>query len=116
MSFLIDPPLLVASGIAIEMAAPTPNAADTAEGTVLAVFLGTSISLYMEAKWTKPIWKLCRARSGRDWMVNSGVFHADCAEPSSKMNAAAALAFATYPAWLRLGRRIGRRLSSRTGG
>ena len=114
MSFLIDPPLLVASGITIEMTAPTDRAADAAEGAVLAVFLGTSISLYTEAKWTKPIWKLCRAKSGRDWMVNSGVFHLECDESSSTMNTAAALAFATYPIWLRFGRRIGQRLFSRT--
>jgi hypothetical protein len=111
MSFLIDPPLLVASGAAIEMLAPSDTAADLAEVAVLGVFLGTSMSLYMNAPWTEPIWRLCGANSGRDWMINSGVLHIDCEEPTHEMNTAAALIFATYPLWLRLGRLMARPFS-----
>jgi len=108
MSFLIDPPLLLASGAAIEMMAPTEGAADLAETAVLGVFLGTSISLYFDAPWTEPIWRLCGAKSGRDWMLNSGVFKFEYEETTQTMNTAAGLMFATYPFWLRLGRRLAR--------
>ena len=111
MSFLIDPPWLIANGIAIEMLAPTETAADMAEVAVLGVFLGTSISLYMDAAWTKPIVKICRAQSGRDWMLNSGVFKFDYENPTDLTHSASAMIFATYPFWIRLGRRMARPFS-----
>ena len=40
-------------------------------------FLATSISLYLNRPWTRPIWERCRAEDGRDWMLNSGVFSFD---------------------------------------
>jgi hypothetical protein len=108
MSFLVDPPLLVAAGAAIGRAGADEKTARRAEGAVLAVFLVTSVSLYANARWTRPIWRLCRARSGRDWMVNSGVFSLETDPVTTRRAVAAVALFATYPAFLRLGRRLAR--------
>ena len=43
----------------------------------MAVFWGVSVSLYLNRPWTRWIWRLCRARDGRDWMLNSGVLRID---------------------------------------
>lgn len=109
MSFLADPPLLVGAGAAIEAAIPDEEAKRKVEIGVLAVFLVTSISLYFDLGWTKWLWKLCRARSGRDWMLNSGVLRLDYEEVGTGTHAAAAALFALYPLWIHLGRRAGAR-------
>lgn len=109
MSFLVDPPLLIGTGATIATVAPDEKTARRLEGAVLVVFLVTSISLYFNARWTDWLARLCRAETGRDWMLNSGVFHFDHAKPKPKVHAVSALIFATYPAWLRLGRKLGSR-------
>ena len=108
MSFLIDPPWLYANGRAIAKAVPADRQAPLAAATT-AVFWGVSIPLYANAKWTKPIWTACRASSGRDWMLNSGVLGLEHERPSRRTNVISALIFATYPLWLALGLRHGRR-------
>lgn len=113
MSFLVDPPLLVGSGMAIEAVAPDERAARRLEAGVLALFLVTSVSLYCNARWTHWIARLCRADNGRDWMLNSGVFHFDHRRSGPPTHAAAAAIFATYPLWLRMGRRLGERVVGR---
>jgi hypothetical protein len=103
MSFLIDPPWLYANGRVLAQApadARRPLAAAT-----LATFLVTSISLYLDRGWTRPIWRLCRARSGRDWMLNSGVLRLDPDRAGPRTHVVSALLFATYPLWLWLGLR-----------
>ena len=105
MSFLIDPPWLYANGRALARAShPAPLAAGT-----MAVFWGVSIPLYLNRRWTQPVWRLCRADSGRDWMLNSGVLKLDHRRPSRRTHAVSAAIFATYPLWLYLGYRHGRR-------
>lgn len=104
MSFLIDPPWLYANG---RLAARAPEPAQTPlTAATVAVFLATSISLYRNARWTHWIARLCRARDGRDWMLNSGVFSIE--DPGPRTHAAATLLFATYPVWMWLGLRHGR--------
>jgi hypothetical protein len=105
VSFLIDPPWLHANGRAI---ARSSRSAPLAAGT-MAVFWGVSIPLYLNARWTCPIWRACRAQSGRDWMLNSGVFTLDHTRPSTRTHAVSAAIFATYPLWLSLGYRRGQR-------
>ena len=78
MSFLIDPPWLYANGRALAKLAPE-HGPELGAATVGA-FWAVSISLYANRRWTRPIWKLCRARDGRDWMLNSGVFRFDGAQ------------------------------------
>jgi hypothetical protein len=105
MSFLIDGPWLYANGRAI---ARTGHPTELAAGT-MAVFWGVSIPLYLNQRWTRPIWRVCRAESGRDWMLNSGVLKLDHRRPSRRTHAFSAAIFATYPLWLWLGYRHGRR-------
>lgn len=69
----------------------------------LGVFYITSISLYFNLEWTRWLWEMCGAESGRDWMINSGAFNFDHENVSPKGHAISAGMFATYPLWLRLG-------------
>lgn len=51
------------------------RARDVAAGAAfMAIFWGISVGLYRDQAWTGPVWRMCRAASGRDWMLNSGVF------------------------------------------
>jgi catechol 2,3-dioxygenase-like lactoylglutathione lyase family enzyme len=113
VSFLVDPPLLFASGAAIEAAAPDEDTARRLETAVLGVFVVTSVSLYANARWTHWLARLCRADSGRDWMLNSGVFHFDHDRAGIATHLVSAALFSTYPLWIRLGRRAGGRLRPR---
>lgn len=112
MSFLIDPALLYAGG-RVYRAATDDRAADPLRDAVvgtatMALFWGVSIGLYRDQRWTKPIWKLCRARSGRDWMLNSGVLRIDETRVGTATHLISAAIFATYPLWLGLGMRRNR--------
>jgi hypothetical protein len=110
MSFLIDPPWLYATGQLYGRMLPerTP-AARLLEKATVGAFLATSISLYLNRQWTRPIWEACRAQDGRDWMLNSGVFHIDHRRAGARTHVLSALGFATYPLWLRLGERGARK-------
>jgi len=125
MSFLLDPALLYVGGRAYRQltdgAAPSGTAAAQREPAAapaaspardaavaagfMAVFWGVSIGLYLNQGWTKPIWWICRARSGRDWMLNSGVLRIDETRVGRPTHVVSALIFATYPLWLWLGMR-----------
>ena len=107
MSFLIDPPWLYANGYAT---AKLPERAQgpVAAGTV-ATFLVTSVSLYLNLRWVDWLARLCRAENGRDWMLNSGVLDIDHRRAGRGTHAASAALFLTYPLWLWLGLRRGRR-------
>jgi hypothetical protein len=110
MSFLIDPPWLYATGRAYGRLMPDPSTKSRAvTAATSGVFLATSISLYLDRPWTAPIWKACRAQSGRDWMLNSGVFSFDPNKAGRPTHRLAALIFATYPLWLLAGIRDARR-------
>jgi len=109
MSFLIDPPWLYATGRLYGRLMPGPTRASRAVSAATAgLFLTTSVSLYLEHRWTKPIWRACRAESGRDWMLNSGVFRFDANEARIRTHCVAAAIFASYPLWLGLGIRHAR--------
>ena len=75
----------------------------------MAVFWGVSIPLYLDHEWTRAVWRACRAQSVRDWMLNSGVFRFDHRRPPQCTHRVSAAIFATYPLWLYLGYRHGRR-------
>ena len=112
MSFLIDPPWLYANGRAYAQLAPTRAQGRTAAAlgaATIGAFWAVSISLYANRRWTRPIWKLCRAEDGRDWMLNSGVLRLDHRAAGPATHAASAALFASYPLWLWLGWRHGRR-------
>ena len=106
MSFLIDPPWLYAAVRLCGAKAPEEVQGSTASArgaATMAGFRGTSISLYLDKRWTAPIWKACRADSGRDWMLNSGVFRFPYKRVGRRTHAVSALLFASYPLWLWLG-------------
>jgi hypothetical protein len=107
VSFLIDPPWLYANGRAL--AKLEPRHAALAGAATMAGFWAVSISLYLNRRWTRPIWELCRADDGRDWMLNSGVFRFDHERASTRTHAASAALFASYPLFLWLGWQHGRR-------
>jgi hypothetical protein len=113
MSFLIDPALLYAGGRTY--AATTPEQERTLANDLkvgvqtMAFFYAVSVGLYLDHEWTKPIWRPVRAKSGRDWMINSGVTRFDAAKAGPRTHKLAATIFATYPIWLWLGMRGGRR-------
>jgi hypothetical protein len=110
MSFLIDPPWLYATGRAYGRLMPEEALAARAISRVtLGVFLATSVSLYLDRGWTGPIWRACRAKSGRDWMLNSGLFKLEHKRVQRRTHLVSALIFTTYPLWLWLGERSGRR-------
>ena len=116
MSFLIDPPWLYANGQAYARLAPERaqgRAAAAVGAATVAAFWATSVSLYLNRSWARPIWEACRARDGRDWMLNSGVFRFDAGGAGRATHAVSALLFASYPLWLWLGYRHGRSESRR---
>jgi hypothetical protein len=107
MSFLLDPPMLVASGVLIERGLP-PEQRDVAEAATLGVFFGTSFGLYHNVPGLGLLWRPFRSQNGRDFMWNSGVFGVRTDELRWPMHALAGGIFATYPFFLKLGRRLGR--------
>lgn len=114
MSFLVDAPLLVGAGTAAGVLSEDPKARALLGAATLGGFYAVSVSMYLEAGWTRPIWKLVGARSGRDWMVNSGVFHFDVSRMTRRQHALAALVFASYVGWYLLGLVVGSRLRRRS--
>ena len=112
MSFLVDPPWLFANGEAYARLAPEraqgTRARVAAAGT-LAAFLAVGISLYSNARFTRPLWPLLPGRDGRDFMVNFPGLRVDTRRAGGGLHAAAAAVFATYPLWLWLGWAHGRR-------
>jgi hypothetical protein len=112
MSFLLDPPLLVATGAAIEHFAPDERTADRLAGVTMATFLGVSVPLWLDsrARPLEVIWQPFGSSGPRDFMVNSGVLDLPVPKPAgAREHLMAAAVFATYPLALHLGRRLVRR-------
>jgi hypothetical protein len=114
-SFLLDPPMLATSGwlaakLTRRLSPDRRRAARRVLGVgTVAAFWVTSASLYLNREWTRWIWEMCRAESGRDWMLNSGVFHFDHRNAGPATHAVSAAILATYPAWFAAGLRAGAR-------
>ena len=85
---------------------------DLAEAATLGVFFGASFGLYNNVPGLGVLWRPFRAQNGRDFMWNSGVFGVDTAPKTADagwpLHAAAGAIFATYPFFIKLGRRLGR--------
>lgn len=111
MSFLLDPGLLIASGVAIEKLIPERHRA-TVELATAATFMGISGALYLNAPGLGAFWKPFGSRNGRDFMVNSGVLHLESTEVGPATHLLAATLWSSYPLLLRAGRRLGRRLGT----
>jgi hypothetical protein len=110
-SFLIDGPWLVSIGwIAGKIINKVAKNGEDAKKAKLIIgvltivgFWVTSISLYFNMEWVRWMWEMCGAESGRDWMINSGVFNFDHENVSTKGHVIAALLFTTYPIWIKAG-------------
>lgn len=107
MSFLFDPPMLVASGVLIERTLPDDRR-DVAEAATLGVFFGGSFGLYNNVPGLGVLWRPFRAQNGRDFMWNSGVFGVNTQQLRWPMHALAGGIFAAYPFFIKLGRWLGR--------
>jgi hypothetical protein len=107
MSFVIDPPLLVASGAAIEAASGEDSAAARRlQGAILCLFVGVSLALYANLPGLERIWRPFGSRSGREFMLTSGLAPVNERRIGPARHAAALSLFALYPLWLRLGRSL----------
>ena len=106
LSFLLDPPLLVAAGAAYQRAPLDERQARAVDRATVATFVGVSTLLYLRAPGLSLIWRPFGCADGRDFMLGSGIksFAGHRAGPRTHLLAAAI--FATYPAWLKLGRRV----------
>ena len=101
MSFLIDPPLLLASGAAYAKAdGPRPEVAAAA---TVAVFWSAGAAFYRNHRWTVPVSRAFGSRNGQDFMINSGVLGISYRPRARRTHLAALAAFATYPLWFLLG-------------
>lgn len=115
MSFLLDPPLLVVSGALIQCRVPADRRA-LAEAATLGVFFGGSFGLYHNVPGLGLLWRPFRAQNGRDFMWNSGVLGINTRSNTGRrewpLHLAAAAIFATYPFYIKLGRRLGQLVTS----
>jgi hypothetical protein len=113
-SFLIDPPWLVSLGFLYAKLTDRFIPEEDKKAKVrkfldistIGMFYVTSISLYFNKEWTRWLWEMCKAESGRDWMINSGVFHFDHENVSPAGHAVCASLFAVYPLALKLGYKL----------
>ncbi len=115
MSFLYDPPLLVAAGVAIEQL-PVDDETRGMLGTATsACFIGGSSILWLDTPGLRWFWRPFGAASGRDFMITSGLGKRRVTKVGVAGHLLAAAALSTYPLWVAAGRRLGRRLrQSRT--
>ena len=112
MSFLLDPPLLFASGVLIERALPQERR-DVAEAATLGVFFGGSFGLYNNVPGSRaavaPVPRPQRPRLHVEQRRFRREHHAGNGTREWPLHAAAGGIFATYPFFLKLGRKLGRR-------
>jgi hypothetical protein len=112
LSFIIDPPLLVATGAAVEGAVADRRLARALEVGTVATFVGVSLALYANAPGLRALWGPFGARSGREFMLTSGLAEIDERAMSARGHAAALSQFALYPLWFRLGTMAARKRGS----
>jgi hypothetical protein len=109
MSFLLDPPLLAVAGAATRLAVgDDPRATRIARGATLATFIGVSAALYANVDAVARRWPLLGARSGREFMLTSGLAEVDEAAIGTAQHLAALSLFLLYPLWFELGRAAAR--------
>ncbi|OBJ48196.1 hypothetical protein [Mycobacterium sp. 1423905.2] len=112
MSFALDPPLLFVSGVLVERGVPQRRRG-LVEAAILGIFFAGSFGLYQNVPGLGFLWRAFRARNGRDFMWNSGVFGVETDKAQWPLHAAAGGIFATYPFFIKFGRALGRVLSTR---
>lgn len=109
MSFVIDPPLLVASGAAIEaVAGEDETTARRLRGGVVALFVVVSLALYANVPGLGRLWRPFGSRSGREFMLTSGLARVDERRIAARQHAGALSLLLLYPLWIRLGSALAR--------
>jgi len=110
MSFLIDPVLLVVCGALIVwlrnrlLYRVTRHATKVIGFIVVVLFWVIAGSLYLNFGWFDWLWLWTgRAVNGRDFMINSGVFHFEYVYTTGLIDTIALMLFALYPLWLYCG-------------
>ena len=109
MPFLIDPPWLYATGVADRPADARANAGGTRRAhRDSGAFLATSISLLSRSSVDAPDLASVPRRERTDWMLTRGL-QIDHRRAGPRAHEVSASLFATYPWWLLLGEKVGRR-------
>jgi hypothetical protein len=104
MSFAIDPPLLVVSGAAIEVVAgEDEESTRRLRSGVVALFVVVSLALYANVPGLGRLWRPFGSRSGREFMLTSGLARVDERRIAPAQHAGALSLFLLYPLWIRLG-------------
>ncbi len=97
MSFLLDPPALVAIGVLLRRYVDQRDRRNRIAAGVVLVFIGVSTLLYLNIlPWWWGEWI-----SGTDWMLNSGLGTDLRRQPGTDI--LAIVMFAAYPLWMRFG-------------
>ena len=114
-SFLLDPFLLIIAGILVAYAVSRSaknfylrrRLLIIINILVMALFWIVGVGLYFNLPIASWISQAVGAQSGRDWMINSGIFHFDFKNPSAASSFVSGFLFAIYPLWLILGEKLG---------
>ena len=106
MSFLADPPLLLAAGAAVQRLVDDADRASRLERAIAATFMTGAAAIYLNAPGFRWMWAPFGSDSGRDFMLNHGLLRIPHRAPPWWVHAGAAAALATYPLWIRAGRRL----------
>lgn len=110
MAFLMDAPMLVASGAAISRITEDRDVARKLELATAGTFIAGATAFYLNAPGFKQVaQKVFRSEDGREFMVNSMVFNFDHRKLTGRRHLIAVGMLASYPLWLKLGRRLGAR-------
>jgi hypothetical protein len=117
MTFLIDPPLLVAFALlSCWIGRKVQNRTNAPVGQILAwfslcVILFTSTSLYFNLEFMDWFWQPFYpiVTSGRDLMINTGLFSIESVDTAGLIDALAVFQIAIYPIWTHLGLRLNAR-------
>ncbi|MEF8840832.1 MAG: hypothetical protein V5A62_04310 [Haloarculaceae archaeon] len=104
MSFLLDPPLLFGSGLAVGRFVPEGSRRRRIAIALLGLFYGVSGLLYADVL---PWWDGRRWTRGSDWMLNSGLNTR--LRRTAGADVLAVLLFAAYPLWVWFGMELGRK-------
>ncbi len=114
MSFLLDPFLLVFCGLVIVLLYNqwlyrlTRHARKFLGILAVILFWVVAGSLYLNLGWFDWMWLWSgRAVTGRDFMINSGIFHFEYVNTTGLIDLVALFLFLLYPVWLYAGIFIG---------
>ncbi|MGM0687047.1 MAG: hypothetical protein ACQET3_08775 [Promethearchaeati archaeon] len=114
MTFLIDPPLLVGLAMLSQYLGSKITSGNSRKiGQLLALFslctiMFTSSSLYLNMWYMDWFWCPFQplVASGKDLMINSGIFSFESVNTAGLIDALAAFQIILYPVWIYLGYRI----------